>query len=42
MLTVFEEKMLNFRDKEACGIPLLGMFVVELAQQLTKTLDAEH
>lgn len=33
--------MLNFRDKETCGIPLLGMFVVELAQQLTKILDAD-
>ena len=37
----FGERMLNWRDKEACGIPLLGMFAVELAQQLTEILSVE-
>ena len=32
--TVFMEKMLHLREKEACGSPLLGVLCVYLAKQL--------
>ena len=37
----FAKRMLNLIDKEACGIPLLGVFAAELADHLTlaMTLD---
>ncbi len=28
----FDERMLNFKSKEACGIPLLGFFATSLGQ----------
>ncbi len=36
MLTII---MLNFKEKEACGIPLLGVFAVGLGKELTKTIS---
>ena len=33
--TLFKEKMLHFGNKEAGGIPLLGIFVVEVAQHFS-------
>ena len=33
--TLFKEKIPHFGDKEVCGIPLLGIFVVEVAQQFS-------
>ena len=37
----FEKRMLNLIDKEACGIPLLGAFVVELAGHLAGAMSLE-
>ena len=33
--------MLNWRDKEACGIPLLGTFAMDLAEQLSQKQEVE-
>ena len=37
----FEKRMLNLINKEACGIPLLGAFVVELAGHLAGAMSCE-
>ena len=39
--TLFERRMLNLVDKEACGIPLLGVFAAELAGHLAEAMSCE-
>ena len=33
--------MLNLIDKEACGLPLLGAFAVELADHLARAMSLD-